>query len=61
MGDMTFIKQGVVTTIKANGDVTKTVAAQCDSCFKWSDGLGGLAIRDIGNEVVLWLCSECRG
>ena len=61
MGEMTFIKQGIATTIKANGDITSSIATQCDSCFKWSDPIGGLAIADTGNEVVLWLCKECRG
>jgi hypothetical protein len=60
MGEMTFIKNGFATTIGRDGEVTTTVAVQCDGCFKWSNGLGGLDIKDIGQEVVLWLCAECR-
>ncbi len=60
MGDLEIIKDGFATTIKANGDVSTSVAVQCDGCFNWSNGLGGLDIRDIGREVVLWLCAECR-
>jgi len=60
MGEMTFIKAGVATTIHLDGEVTRTNAVQCDYCDKYSDGAGGLAIRDVDSAVVLWLCKECR-
>ena len=60
MGEMTFIKDGIATTIHRDGEVSRSAAIQCDSCFKWSDGLGALAIRDVDREILLWLCSECR-
>ena len=60
MGEMTFIKNGFAKTIGQDGEVTVTVAVQCDGCFKWSNGLGGLDIKDVGNEVVMWLCADCR-
>ena len=55
MGEMTFIKDGFAKTIGRDGEITVTVAVQCDGCFKWSNGLGGLDIKDVGNEVVMWL------
>jgi hypothetical protein len=60
MGEMTFIKDGFAKTIGRDGEVTVTVAVQCDGCFKWSNGLGGLNIKDVGQEVVMWLCADCR-
>ena len=60
MGEMIFIKDGIATTIHRDGEVSRSAAIQCDSCFKWSDGLGALAIRDVNREILLWLCSECR-
>jgi hypothetical protein len=60
MGEMTFIKDGFAKTIGQDGEVTVTVAVQCDGCFKWSNGLGGLNIKDVGQEVVMWLCADCR-
>lgn len=61
MGEMTFIKQGIATTIHDNGDVTSSLAVECDGCNKLQRQEGGLSITDTGKEVVLWLCSECRG
>ncbi len=61
MGELTFIKDGGGTSSRRDGEVTKSAAIQCDSCFQWSDGLGALAIRDVNREILLWLCSECRG
>lgn len=60
MGDLTFIRDGIATHINYNGQITKSLAFQCDDCFKWSDGLGGRAVRDVAREIVIWLCSECR-
>ena len=61
MGDMTFIKDGIATTIRENGDVTSAVAIECDGCHKQCSPDNGLTIRDTGNEVVLWLCEVCKG
>ena len=61
MGDITFIKQGIATTIRENGDVTSTVAIECDGCYKQCSPDNGLTIRDTGKEVVLWLCEVCKG
>lgn len=60
MGKLTFIKDGVATTIGVDGEVSKSTAIQCDSCYQWSDGLGGRAYNDIAGDVLLWLCLECR-
>jgi hypothetical protein len=61
MGEMTFIKAGIATTIHDNGDVTSRVTTICDGCHKQVSPDNGLTIRDTGNEVVLWLCEVCKG
>jgi hypothetical protein len=60
MGELTFIKDGVATTIHDNGEITVIAAKQCDECFKWHTALGGFDVRDVSGEVVLWLCAQCR-
>ena len=60
MGELTFIRDGVSTTIHDNGDVTVLKATLCDKCEKWITPLGGLPVRDHTGEVVMWLCAECR-
>lgn len=59
MGELTFIKAGIATTIRDNGDVTSAPADRCDSCHELRDGSTGLSIRDLSGEVTLWLCQEC--
>jgi hypothetical protein len=60
MGDLTFIKDGVSTTIHNNGDVTILKVILCDECEKYVTPLGGWFVRDYSGEVVMWLCAECR-
>jgi hypothetical protein len=60
MGELTFIKDGLATTIHDNGDMTVVAAKQCDECFTWQTELGGFNVRDVSGEVVLWLCAQCR-
>ncbi len=60
MGEITFIKNGYSTVIKTDGSITTTALDQCDQCLNWVTESGGLKIRDVGQEVVLWLCAECR-
>ena len=60
MSELTFIKDGVAITIHDNGDMTVVAAQQCDECFEWHTTLGGLLVRDVSGEVVLWLCAQCR-
>ena len=60
MGDLTFIKDGLATTIHDNGDMTVLKAQQCDQCHKWDTALGGFSVRDVSGEVVMWLCAQCR-
>ncbi len=61
MGEMTFIKQGIATTIHDNGDVTSQVAVRCDGCEKETNPDNGLTVTNSGGEVVLWLCEVCKG
>jgi hypothetical protein len=60
MGEITFIKNGVSTTIHDNGDLTIKDSTLCDQCERWVSPLGGWAVRDHTGEVVMWLCAECR-
>lgn len=60
MGELTFIKDGLSTTIHDNGDITILKATLCDECKKWTTPLGGFSVRDQSGEVVMWLCAECR-
>jgi hypothetical protein len=60
MSELTFIKDGLATTIHDNGEITVVAAKQCDECFKWHTALGGFDVRDVSGEVVLWLCAQCR-
>jgi hypothetical protein len=60
MSELTYIKDGLATTIHDNGEITVVAAKQCDECFKWQTTLGGFNVRDVSGEVVLWLCAQCR-
>jgi hypothetical protein len=60
MGELTFIKDGVATTIHDNGDMTVVNAKRCDQCDQWQTALGGFSYRDVSGEVVIWLCAQCR-
>ena len=60
MGELTFIKDGVSTTIHDNGEVTVLKVILCDECEKYVTPLGGWPVRDHTGEVVMWLCAECR-
>jgi len=60
MGELTFIKGGLATTIHDDGSTSVTELDKCDYCGEWTTKLGGLTIRDVGLEVVTWLCAKCR-
>ena len=60
MGDMTFIKQGIATTIRENGDISSAPAERCDGCDELKSGEFGFKVIDISGTVILWLCEECR-
>jgi hypothetical protein len=60
MGELTFIKDGVATTIYDNGETTVVNAKRCDQCDQWQTALGGFSYRDVSGEVVIWLCAQCR-
>ena len=61
MGEMTFIKNGVATTIHDNGDISSSPAERCDGCHELKVSEFGLGVRDVSGMVVLWLCEDCRG
>ena len=61
MGEMTFIKAGIATTIHDNGDISSRATALCDGCHKESSPDNGRTVVDTGDEVVLWLCEACKG
>ena len=61
MGEMTFIKNGVATTIHDNGDVSSAPAERCDKCNELKSGDFGFKVIDISGTVILWLCKECPG
>jgi len=60
MSEIRFIRDGLATTIHDDGEMTIVRAQQCDECNKWDTSLGGLNVRDVSGEVVLWLCAQCR-
>ena len=60
MGELTFIKDGYATTIHDNGDVTVTALDKCDQCGQWASQTEGLQVRDVAQEIVIWLCAQCR-
>ena len=60
MGELTFIKDGVSTTIHDNGEVTVINLILCDDCEKWVSPVALWPVRDYTGEVVMWLCAECR-
>jgi hypothetical protein len=60
VGEITFIKNGLATTIHDDGSTTSLPMDQCDQCGEWVNPDGGLKIRDVGQEVVIWLCAQCR-
>jgi hypothetical protein len=60
MGEITFIKDGYASVIHDDGSITTTALDRCDQCLEWQPQSGGLALRNVGQEVVIWLCAECR-
>ena len=60
MGEITFIKNGISTTIHDDGTTSSSAVDRCDYCDEWASQEGGLTIRDVGLEAVTWLCAECR-
>jgi hypothetical protein len=60
VGEITYIKDGIALTIHDNGETSATPVDKCDYCGEWVSQTGGLTIRDVGLEVVTWLCAECR-
>jgi hypothetical protein len=60
MGEITYIKAGRATTIHDDGSTSSKPVDQCDQCGEWVDVHGGFKVRDVGQEVVIWLCAECR-
>jgi hypothetical protein len=60
MGEITYIKNGIALTVHDDGSTSATPVDKCDYCGEWVSQTGGLTIRDVGLEVVTWLCAECR-
>ena len=60
MGEITFIKDGHASVIHDDGSITTTALDRCDQCLEWQAQSGGLALRNVGQEIVIWLCAECR-
>lgn len=60
MGEITFIKNGISTTIHDDGTTSSRAVDRCDYCDEWASQEGGLTIRDVGLEAVTWLCAACR-
>ena len=60
MGDMTFIKNGVATTIHDNGDISSSPAERCDGCDQLKLSEFGFGVLDISGATLLWSCQDCR-
>jgi hypothetical protein len=60
MGEITYIRAGQATTIYDDGSTSSKPVDKCDSCGEWVDVYGGFKVRDVGLEVVIWLCAQCR-
>jgi hypothetical protein len=60
MGEMTFIKNGVATTIHDNGDISSSPAERCDGCDQLKVSEFGFGVLDISGATILWLCQDCR-
>jgi hypothetical protein len=65
MGEISYSRLGsnIVTTIHDDGSTTSLpdIEQFCDCCELKRLSLGGFAVKDVGGEVVMWLCSQCRG
>jgi hypothetical protein len=62
MGEITYIKDGLATTIHQDGSTSAKATGEvlCDGCSKYQFVEGGIAYREHG-ETVLWLCVYCKG
>lgn len=62
MGEISFGKvgSGFMTTIHDDGSTTTAPSDRCDGCHLEQTISGGLTIREVGLEKVLWLCYRCR-
>jgi hypothetical protein len=60
MGEITFIKDGYASVIHDDGTITTTALDRCDQCLDWQPQSGGLSLKDMGGEVVIWVCAKCR-
>ena len=62
MGEIHFGKvgSGLMTTIHDDGSTSTVPTDTCDGCHQVQTTSGGLTIREVGLENVLWLCYRCR-
>jgi len=62
MGEIHFTVPGtgLTTTIHRDGSKTTQSDQWCDNCEQNKPAYGGLIIRDVSNEAVMWLCTQCR-
>ena len=65
VGEISYsrIGSGTVTTIHDDGSTTTVADLElfCDCCELKRARMGGLDVKDELGEVVMWLCSQCRG
>jgi len=63
MGEIFFSKvgSGLTSTIHDDGSITTLPDKWCDCCELNRSAIGGLEVKDVSGEKVMWLCSQCRG
>ena len=65
VGEVSYsrIGSGLTTTIHDDGTTSTVVTNElmCACCELDRPRLGGLHVKDELGEVVMWLCSQCRG
>ena len=61
MAEITYIKDGLATTIHQDGSTSTKATGEvmCDGCSTYQFPQGGKAYREHG-ETVLWLCVYCK-
>ena len=60
MGYVEFSVDGIAYTMEGGAFVSAIPSKNCDACFNDVSSEGGMEIRNVDKEVVLWICSKCR-
>lgn len=62
MGEISFTKDGIETTIHDDGSTSKRMTGeiQCDDCQNYVPPVGTTIRDEYTGEAIMWICVGCR-